>query len=438
MSAPANGKAAQRLESFKRLLAHIHELLSLDFGFVLWDGSTVPADLPSNALAVVFADEGVVAAMLRRPNADTFLNLWVTARIDIRNGVIFDFLARQPKLRTKEIRKRLDKRLALTTALEFLFVPRGGPWPLEAIRDHQARSDGREETNKENVHYHYDLSNAFYALFLDPEMVYSCAYFRDWNNDLATAQHDKLDMICRKLRLKASDRLLDIGCGWGALVCHAAKHFGVDAVGVTLAEEQFVYAREKVSRLGLEGKVTIELRDYSLIEGGFDKIASVGMFEHVGVANYPAYFRAIHRLLKPGGFYLHHSIALRSPAYERVTKKRSQTNNAVARYIFPGGELDHLGMSIANLERYGFEVHDVEAWREHYARTTRLWHDRLSANRAAAEREVGAVKTRLWIAYLAGVSSGFTRNSVGIFQTLASKRVRGPSGLPPSREQLYR
>jgi len=433
----ANGKAARRLERFKRLLAHIRALLALDFGFVLWDGSTVPVDLAPNALAVVLADEGVVAAMLRRPNADTFLNLWVTARIDIRNGGIFDLLAREPKLRSKELRKRLDKRLALTTGLKFLFVPRGGPWPLEAIRD-GARRDGSEETNKENVHYHYDLSNAFYALFLDPEMVYSCAYFRDWNNDLATAQHDKLDMICRKLRLKPGDRLLDIGCGWGALVCHAARHFGVNALGVTLAEEQFTYAKEKVLRLGLESKVTIELRDYSLVEGVFDKIASVGMFEHVGGANYPAYFQTIHRLLKPGGFYLHHSIALRSAAYERLRKKKQQTGAAVARYIFPGGELDHLGMSIANLERYGFEVHDVEAWREHYARTTRFWHDRLSANREAAEREVGAVKTRLWIAYLAGVSSGFTRNSVGIFQTLASKRVRGPSGLPPSREQLYR
>jgi cyclopropane-fatty-acyl-phospholipid synthase len=438
MNEPANGGATLRLEGTKRFFAHIREILSLDVGFVLWDGSTVPANLPSHALAIVFADEGVVAAMLRRPSADTLLNLWVTARVDIRNGSIFDFLAHQPRLRTKEIRRRLDKRLLVTTALRFLFVPRGGPWPLEAIRQHEARKDGSEEANRENVHYHYDLSNAFYALFLDPEMVYSCAYFRDWNNDLATAQYDKLDMICRKLRLRPGDRLLDIGCGWGALVCHAAKHFGVNAVGVTLAEEQFAYAKEKVSRLRLENKVTIELRDYSLIEGDFEKIASIGMFEHVGVANYPAYFQTIHRLLKPGGFYLHHSIALRSAAYERRRNKRSQTTTAIGRYIFPGGELDHLGMSIANLERHGFEVHDVEGWREHYARTTRLWHDRLCANRAAAKHEVGVVKTRLWIAYLAACSIGFARNSVGIFQTLASKRVRGPSGLPPSREQLYR
>ena len=440
MNAPASGKAARRLETFKRLLTHLHEIASLDFGFVLWDDSTVPADLPSSALAIAFADEGVVAALLRRPNADTFLNLWVTARIDIRNGDIFDFLARQPKLRSKEIRKRLEKRPALATALKFLFVPRGGPWPLEDIRGHEARTDGSEATNKENVHYHYDVSNAFYSLFLDPEMVYSCAYFRDWNNDLATAQRDKLDMICRKLRLAPGERMLDVGCGWGALACHAAQHYGVNVVGVTLSEEQFAFVKEKVSRLGLQDKVSIELRDYSLIEGDFDKIASIAMFEQVGVANYPAYFKTINRMLKPGGLYLHHTIALRSLAWERLQKrtKKPQTVNVVSRYIFPGGQLDHLGMSIGNLERYGFEVHDVEAWREHYARTCRLWHDRLSANRAAAEREVGAVKTRLWIAYLAGVSIGFTQNSVGIFQTLASKRVRGASGLPPTREHLYR
>ena len=438
MTAPASGGAALRLEGTKRFFSHIREILSLDFGFVLWDGSTVPADLPSNARAIVFADEGVVAAMLRRPSADTLLNLWVTARIDIRNGSIFDFLPRQPRLRTKEVRRRLDKRRLVTTALRFLFVPRGGPWPLEAIGGNVAHTDGSEEANRENIHYHYDLSNAFYALFLDPEMVYSCAYFRDWNNDLATAQRNKLEMICRKLRLKPGDRLLDIGCGWGALVCHAAKHFGVNAVGVTLAEEQFSYAQDKVSRLGLEDKVTIELRDYSQIEGEFDKIASVGMFEHVGVANYPAYFKTINQRLKPGGLYLHHSIALRSAAYERPRRKKSRAAVAIGRYIFPGGELDHLGMSIGNLERYGFEVHDVEGWREHYARTTRLWHDNLAANRAAAEREIGTVKTRLWVAYLAASSIGFARNSVGIFQTLASKRVRGSSGLAPTREELYR
>lgn len=436
--ASTDRKAARRLDTFRRLLTHVSERILPDVGFVLWDGSTVPADLPADALALVIADEGAVAAMIRRPSVDTFLNLWVTSRFDLRNGSFFDLVARRPKARTRTLMKSLDKRLALAATTKFLFVPRGGPWPLEAVRGDKA---GTEAANKKNVHYHYDLSNEFYALFLDPEMVYSCGYFTDWNNDLATAQRDKLDMICRKLRLQPGESLLDIGCGWGALVCHAAEHFGVRAHGVTLAEEQFAYAREKVARLGLADRVTLELRDHSAVEGSFDKIASIGMFEHVGEANHRAYFESVNRLLKPGGLYLHHSIALRAPAYERFRRGRRRDRaaaGAIGRYIFPGGELDHLGMSIANLEHHGFEVHDVEAWREHYARTTRHWHDRLSANRAAAEREVGSEKTRLWIAYLAVVSIAFTQGTIGIFQTLASRRVRGPSGVPSTRADLYR
>jgi cyclopropane-fatty-acyl-phospholipid synthase len=439
--APSDRKAARRLDSFRRFLTHVSAYILPDIGFVLWDGSTVPADLAPDALALVIADEGAVAAMIRRPSVDTFLDLWVTSRFDLRNGSFFDLAARRPKARTRTLMQSLDKRLALVTAAKFLFVPRGGPWPLEAVRSDKASTEGSEATNKKNVHYHYDLSNRFYELFLDPEMVYSCAYFKDWNNDLAAAQTDKLDMICRKLRLQPGEHLLDIGCGWGALVCHAARQYGVLAHGVTLAEEQFAYAREKVARLGLEDKVTLELRDYALVEGSFDKIASIGMFEHVGEANHPAYFQAINRLLKPGGLYLHHAITLRAKGYERFRRGRRRDRAAAAaigRYIFPGGELDHLGMSIANLELHGFEVHDVEAWREHYARTTRLWHDRLSANRAAAEREVGSEKTRLWIAYLAVVSMAFARGSTEIFQTLTSSRVRGPSGMPSTRADLYR
>jgi cyclopropane-fatty-acyl-phospholipid synthase len=441
IAASTDRRATRRLDGFRRLLTHVNECILPGLGFVLWDGSTAPADLPSDALALVIADEGAVAAMMRRPNIDTFLNLWVTSRFDLRNGSFFDLAAIKPIMRTRDLMKSFNKSLALTTLARFVFVPRGGPWPLEAVRKHKVRADGSEAVNKENVHYHYDLSNRFYELFLDPEMVYTCAYFKDRTNDLATAQIDKLDMICRKLRLKPGDTLLDIGCGWGALVCHAAKHYGVHAHGVTLAEEQFAYAKEKVGRLKLEDRVTLELRDYALVEGNFDKIASIGMFEQVGLANHPTYFETVNRLLKPGGLYLHHTIALRSKSFERFRRGRRRdaaAATAIGRYIFPGGELDHLGMSITNLEMHNFEVHDVEAWREHYMRTTRLWHDRLSANREAAEREVGPEKTRLWIAYLAVVSIAFTQGTIGIFQTLASKRVRGPSGLPPTRADLYR
>jgi cyclopropane-fatty-acyl-phospholipid synthase len=429
--------AAERLGIFRQLLTHARERLRLDIGFVLWDGSTVPDDLAPDAFAIVLADEGAVAALIRRPKIETLANLWVAARIDLRNGTLFDLVARRPTIRTRELRKTLDKSLLIKTLAKFLFVPRGSPWPLEQIHGEKARS-GNEVANKKNIEYHYDVSNAFYALFLDPQMVYSCGYFTDWSNDIVTAQRDKLDMICRKLRLKPGDTFLDIGCGWGALVCHAAQHYGVRAHGVTLAENQYALAKEKAAKLGLEDRVTIELKDYTRLEGSFDKIASIGMFEHVGLANHRTYFQTINRLLRPQGLYLHHAIARTAKADRKGFRRKRAEAVALARYIFPGGELDHIGMTGANLESSGFEVHDIEAWREHYARTCRLWHDRLLANRDAAEREVGRDKTRLWLAYLAAVSIAFERNTARIFQTLASRRGRGPSGLPPTRADLYR
>ena len=429
--------SAERLAGFKQLLAHARDRLGVTFGFVLWDGSTVPEALATDAFAITFADEGAIAAMIRRPKIETLANLWVSGRIDLRNGTLFDLVARRPALRTRELRKTLDKTLLIRTLAKFLLVPRGGPWPLERIRGDQAGS-GNETDNKANIAYHYDVSNAFYALFLDPQMVYSCGYFTDWSNDIATAQRDKLDMICRKLRLKQDDSFLDIGCGWGALVCHAAQNYGVRAHGVTLAETQYALARERVAKLGLDSRVTIELKDYTKLEGGFDKIASIGMFEHVGLANHRTYFHTIERLLKPGGLYLHHAITRSAKRDDRGFRRKRPEATALARYIFPGGELDHIGMTVAHLEGHSFEVHDIEAWREHYARTCRLWHDRLMANSEAAEREVGRDKTRLWLAYLAAVSIAFERNTARIFQTLASKRSKGASGLPPTRADLYR
>jgi len=429
--------AAERLKIFRQLLTHARERLSLDIGFVLWDGTTVPDTLAPDAFAILLADEGAVAALIRRPKIETLANLWVAGRIDLRNGSLFDLVARRPTIRTRELRKVIDKSLLIRVLAKFLLLPRGGPWPLEQIHGEKARS-GDEAANKKNIEYHYDVSNEFYALFLDPQMVYSCAYFTDWLNDIATAQRDKLDMICRKLRLRPGDAFLDIGCGWGALVVHAAQHYGVRAHGVTLAENQYALTKEKVVKLGLEDRVTIELKDYTQLEGSFDKIASIGMFEHVGLANHRTYFQTINRLLRPQGLYLHHAIARTAKANEKGFRKKRPEAVALARYIFPGGELDHVGMTAANLESSGFEVHDVEAWREHYAHTCRLWHDRLLASREAAEREVGREKTRLWLAYLAGVSIAFERNTARIFQTLASKRGKGRSGLPPTRADLYR
>ncbi len=428
-----------RLRRFSALLESAHQRLGLEFGFRLWDGSSVPADWPASGLGVRLADEGAIAGLLRSPRIATLANLWAARRLDIVNGSIFDIVAKRPKVRTRELSRALDTGLALSAAAAFLFTPRGGPWPLEKIGRDRA-SGGSEAENKQNIAHHYDVSNAFYALWLDPEMVYSCAYFHDRNSDLETAQLDKLDMICRKLRLKPGEALLDIGCGWGALACHAAQHYGVDAHGVTLSQEQFAYAQEKIARLGLQGRVAVELKDYARLEGHgrFDKIASVGMAEHVGLENLPGYYATAHRLLKPGGLFLNHAITRPGKSHAARTAKKRADFAALTRYIFPGGELDYIGRTVTGLELAGFEIHDVEGWREHYQRTCRLWHNRLSARYDEASKEVGEATTRVWLAYLAASSIVFERNNCGIYQTLCSKRVKGPVGLPLTREDLYR
>ena len=426
-----------RLGMFRDLLSDAHRALDLQFGFELWDGSTIPADLPSYAMRLVIRRESVIAALLRRPNLDTALNAYVAGLIDLKNGTIFDLASQRPQKAGRRL-KALSKLKALKTAYHFLRAPADMPRPLARVEDKPDARDGKPRTNKQNVAYHYDVSNEFYRLFLDPEMVYTCAYFQpDWHDDIARAQRDKLDMICRKLRLKPGERLLDIGCGWGALICHAAQHYGVKATGVTLAEEQAALALDEVQRLGLQDRVEVLVKDFTQMEGEFDKISSIGMFEHVGIANHPVYVGAVHRLLRPRGLYLHHTIARRAKRSDKAFQKLKPEYKALTRYIFPGGELDHLGMSVSNLERHGFEVHDVEAWREHYQRTTRLWWESLNARRKEAEALVGPEKTRMWLLYLAGCSLAFERAAVGVNQTLASKRARGPSGLPPTRADLY-
>lgn len=442
-----------RRDSLALLLEEAHEKLGLKLGFRLWDGSLVPAGWPDDGLMLTLADEGVIASLIRSPRLDTVLQLHVAGRLGLANGSLFDLAEARPEGKLGRRLRSISKRRAFDVLRRFWFAPRGALARAGAVRGDEIARDGRPETNKANVAYHYDVSNAFYGLFLDPEMVYTCAYFTGDHWDIARAQADKLDMICRKLRLKPGDRMLDIGCGWGALVCHAAEHFGVEAHGVTLAEEQLKFASEKVAGMVAagrlrEGQVQFHLMDYIQmpdaaindvpLAGFFNKISSIGMFEQVGLRNHADYFGAVNRLLRPRGLYLHHTIARRAKKTDKAFRKMPAEYRALVRYIFPGGELDHLGMSITNLERHGFEIHDVEGWREHYQRTCRIWHDRLTARRTEAEAEVGPEKLRMWLIYLAGCSLAFQRGGALVNQTLASKRNKSPSGLPWSRADLYR
>ena len=429
--------SASRLKSFRKLLAHARQILELDIGFRLWDGSTVPDSLDPGAFTIRLADEGLIAALLRAPNPETLLNLWVSRRIDFENGDMFGLVARRPKVRTREIRKQLSKFLLFNTLRKFLFVDKGGPWPLSDQPDEKP-SDGDAEENQKNISYHYDVSNAFYQLFLDEQMVYTCGYCTDWDNDIDQLQRDKLEMICRKLRLKSGEKMLDIGFGWGSLALYAAANYGVHVTGVSLSREQVDFARGKAEAMGLSDRVHFELLDYAKVEGQFDKISSIGMHEHIGIDNYPTYYATVHSVLKPGGMYLHHAITRPAKKDAKTFRKKNKEFALLTKYIFPGGELDHIGNTVTMLEQHGFEVHDVENWREHYQRTCRLWHDRLLANYDAAVAEVGEVKTRLWLVYLGGCSIAFERNTVRLYQTVTTKVQRGPAGLPPTRADLYR
>lgn len=289
--------------------------------------------------------------------------------------------------------------------------------------------------NREAIHFHYDVSNEFYALWLDRNMIYSCAYFEQPDVTLETAQIAKLNHICRKLLLKPGDSFLDIGCGWGALVIHAAKHYGVQAHGITLSQRQFDLARQRIINEGLEDKVTVELRDYRDLQGVdvYDKIASIGMFEHVGLNNLPIYFSTVHRLLKPTGLFLNHGITHDIEGWDKTL-----STEFINRYIFPDGQLDTISNIQRVMERSKFEIADVEALRPHYAFTLRQWVARLEQHHEEALQYVSESTYRIWRLYMACCALGFESGEIGIYQVLANKRAKGSNVLPLTRQHLYK
>jgi cyclopropane-fatty-acyl-phospholipid synthase len=297
---------------------------------------------------------------------------------------------------------------------------------------HQHRS------NRTNIRHHYDVSNPFYRLWLDERMVYSCAYFKTEADTLDQAQAQKLDHICRKLRLQPDEAFLDIGCGWGGLIFWAAAHYGVSATGITLSQNQYDYVSAKIVELGLVGRVRVQLLDYAELpdDASYDKIASIGMFEHVGAHNFPRYFGKIYRALKPGGWVLNHGITQNLIGADSLG---SGIGDFVEEYVFPGGQLVHVSRVAEGLAAAGLEVVDAEALREHYARTLWHWVDRLEANADAARREVGEEKFRIWRIYLAGSAHAFERGWLSIFQLLAGKpSPDGRLAHPSTREYMYR
>lgn len=429
----------KQLAAAHRLLKHIAQVLDFPLSVRLWDGSIVPLGRePHATILLVVEGPRTVTTLLRRPTLENVLRHYAVGKISFEGADTLTFIQYVREHNPKKRLKQLNKILLFWNALPFLFGPAEKLSLQHDFKTNEAGTKGSQRNNSDYIQFHYDAGNEFYQIFLDSQMQYSCGYFKNPENSLDQAQRDKLEHICRKLRLKAGESLLDIGSGWGGLICYAAKKYGVRSHGVTLSQEQYEYTLAKIRREGLEKQVTVELKDYLNVQGVYDKIASVGMFEHIGLQNVPAYFSKMNSLLRDHGILLNHAITRRAKGSEKKFNKIRPERRLALKYIFPGSALDHIGNSVKNMELNGFEVCDVESLRIHYALTLQHWSRRLEARREEALRLVGKERYRLWSGYLAAVSFGFEDGSLNICQTVVVKRqTKGFSGLPLTRQDLY-
>ena len=423
----------QAAELLMRLFRRYPDALTLR----LWDGTCVRAGAASgrdSPFTLVFrTPEAVWSAVLGRDPL-ALADAYFRGELEIE-GDFFAALSIKDHLDVLQL-PRGEKLLAAFTALRLRMLNAAARHTedlLAPVSAPRIKAHSKAE-NRDAIHFHYDVSNEFYALWLDRAMVYSCAYFENPEVDLDAAQQAKLEHICRKLTLQPGERFLDIGCGWGALVIHAAKTYGVRAHGVTLSPQQLIVARERIAQAGLADRVSVELLDYRDLPGQsqFDKIASVGMFEHVGLKNLPVYFATVHRLLKPHGLFLNHGITHDSEGWEP-----SISTEFINRYVFPDGQLDTISNIQRVMEHEKFEIFDVEGLRPHYALTLRHWVARLESQRSRALQYVNEPTYRVWRLYMAACALQFESGEIGIYQVLASKRAPGVPDLPLTRRHLY-
>jgi len=397
-----------------------------DLAVRLWEDSTLGPEPGRDArFTIVLAHPGALKAMFVPPTELALGEAFVHGDFDVE-GDLEGVFGLADRLLGRE--RGVLERARLAARLLALPVP---------PRERAAAAAGPRgplhspERDREAVTYHYDRSADFFAAFLDRRLVYSCAYFEDARDDLDTAQERKLDLLCQKLRLRPGERLLDVGCGFGALALHATERYGADVLGITLSEPQAEVARERVAAAGLGERCRIEVRDYRELDGRetFDKIVSVGMFEHVGEALLPEYFGIAHRLLRPRGVFLNHGIARVGAA--------ARTSEFVRRYVFPDGELVPAHVTLEAAEEAGFELRDVEGLREHYALTLRHWVTRLEGSRDAAVAAEDELAYRVWRLYMAGSAHAFATGRLSVFQALLAKPADGDAGLPLTRADWY-
>jgi cyclopropane-fatty-acyl-phospholipid synthase len=403
-----------------------------NFAVRLWDGTTWRPGAKSEELVrftVVLQHPGALRKMFLPPNDLTLGEAYIYNDFDIEGDIEAVYL-----LADQFMGGQWGKIEQLRYGKRLMSLPSNTaqPRPGETAAKLQGTVHSKER-DRQAVTYHYNRSNDFYALWLDSRMVYSCAYFATPEDDIDTAQERKLDYICRKLRLHPGERLLDIGCGWGGLVLYAAQHYGVEAYGITLSEPQAELAQKRIAEAGLTGKCKVVVRDYRDVNeaNSFDKIVSVGMFEHVGDALLQTYFRQAWQLLRPGGVFLNHGIA--SNTFVPSQWKASFAN----RYVFPDGELVPISNTLRAAETSGFEIRDVESLREHYTLTLRRWVRRLEEHAEEARKLTNDVTYRIWRLYMSGSAYAFETGRNNIYQALLARPDRGESGLPLTRADWY-
>jgi cyclopropane-fatty-acyl-phospholipid synthase len=419
----ASGIAAYALRALSGVAGG--RLAALPFTVRFWDGSIIPA--AGDGPALLIRDKRAIGQLLYEPSEIGLTRAWVEQSLDL-DGDLERVLAARNRYSGLHLTALERVRLA------FAAVRAAGVGILRrpTVPGIEARPRGRRHSlarDREAVRHHYELSNRFYRLLLGPSMVYSCAYFEDPDESLEDAQERKLETICRKLRLAAGERLLDVGCGWGSLLVYAARHHGVRGVGVTLSDAQAELARQRLDEAGVQDQVEIRVCDYREVEDGpYDKVASVGMYEHVGRAQLGRYVEHVRRLLRPGGLFLNHGIA-------RLDQRLRPPDTFISRYVFPDGELHPVTDVMSAMLDSDLEVRDLESLREHYVLTLHRWLANLDARREDAVREVGEARARVWRLYLLGAAHAFTTGEISVFQVL-SARGGAAHGLPLSRRAL--